>query len=181
MHQILFQGMFSAKNMALNRKLDAPIRGRNRAANLAIGFFGLFIAASGLIAWLEPPFGTINFIGKTPAMAVAVLLLALNLLLGAASLIGLEDSWRVGVIRQQQTALIESGVYRFSRNPYFVSYLMMFAAYTILLRSLILFALLPAAIAMTHAMVVVEEKHLDALHGDRYRRYQDKVPRYLII
>lgn len=173
--------MFFAKNIALNRKLGIPIRGRSGAASLSIGFFGLFITASVLIAWFDPPLGTINFIGQTAAMAAAVSLLALSLMLGAASLLGLKDSWRVGIIREQPTALIESGIYRFSRNPYFVSYLTMFAAYTILLRSFILFALLLVAIAMTHAMVLEEEKHLDALHGDRYRRYQDKVPRYLII
>ena len=94
---------------------------------------------------------------------------------------GLKDSWRVGVLENQQTELIEDGIYRFSRNPYFLSYLIMFAAYTILLRNIILLVLSFVGFALIHAMVLKEEKYLAALHGEKYRQYQKKVPRYIII
>jgi len=180
-HQFLFQGMFIAKNITLKKKLNAPIRGRNRETTLSIVFFSLFITVSVLMALFGAPSGARGGIGNTVATALAIFLIAVNLLLGAASLIGLKDSWRVGVIERQQTALIENGIYRFSRNPYFVSYLIMFAGYTLLLRSIILFALLLVSFASIHAMVLKEEKHLESLHGTRYRRYKGRVPRYLII
>ncbi|MCJ7683226.1 MAG: isoprenylcysteine carboxylmethyltransferase family protein [Desulfobacteraceae bacterium] len=180
-HQIIFQGMFFAKNISLRRKLGMPIRGRNREANLSIGFFGLFTILSVFLGLFNAPLGTVNLVAGSTALITVLALLAVNLLVGAASLTGLRDSWRVGVLEDQQTDLIEGGIYRFSRNPYFLSYLIMFAAYTVLLQNIILLVLSIAGFAMIHAMVLKEEKYLTALHGDKYRQYQERVPRYIII
>lgn len=180
-HQIIFQFMFFAKNILLRRKLGMTVRGRNREANLSIAFFSLFIVVSVLLGLLDAPFGTVNLIKRSAATVVALALLAVNLLVGSASMIGLRDSWRIGVLEDQRTDLIEGGIYRFSRNPFFLSYMIMFASYTILLQNIILFVLSLAGFAMIHAMVLKEEKHLTAMHGDRYRRYKERVPRYIII
>lgn len=180
-HQIAFQGMFFAKNISLRRKLGVLVRGQNREANLSIAFFSLFIVVSVLLCLSDAPFGTVDVVAKTTALTVALALLLINLLVASASLLGLRDSWRVGVLEDQQTDLIEEGIYGLSRNPYFLSYLIMFAAYTVLLQNAILFVLSLAGSALIHAMVLKEEKHLTALHGDKYRQYQKRVPRYIII
>ncbi len=180
-HQTIFQGMFFAKNISLRRRLGIPIRGRNREATMSVGFFALFIIISLLLGLFETPFGTFNLLTRAGALAVALILLSMNLVVGAVSLIGLKDSWRVGVPEGQQTDLIEGGIYRFSRNPYFLSYLIMFLAYTVLLQNVILLVLSLVGFAMVHLMVLKEEKHLTALHGEKYRRYRKRVPRYIII
>lgn len=179
-HQILFQGMFLVMNISLSRRLGMPIRGGNREANLSIGFFALFIIFSFLLGLFDAPFGTVALATRSTALDVALALLVMNLCVGAASLIGMGDSWRVGVPEDQQTDLIERGIYRFSRNPYFVSYLIMFAAYTILLQNIILLVLSLVGFAMIHAMVLKEEKHLKTLHGENYRQYRKRVSRYII-
>jgi protein-S-isoprenylcysteine O-methyltransferase Ste14 len=175
-HQGLFQGIFLAKNIVLRHKLGKPIRGGNREANLSIGFFALFIGVSFLIALFEAPFAGI----QQPGTALACALLVVNLLIAGASLIDLGDSWRVGVLEDQQTDLIEAGIYRYSRNPYFLSYLIMFTAYTILLQSIILLILSLVGFALIHGMVLREEKYLSRVHGRKYRQYQHKVPRYIL-
>ncbi|MBT8368664.1 MAG: isoprenylcysteine carboxylmethyltransferase family protein [Deltaproteobacteria bacterium] len=180
-HQIVFQGMFFAKNILLRQRLGIPIRGGNREANLSIGFFVLFILFSVLLGLFDAPIGTVDLMARSTALAIAFALLAVNLLIGAASLIGLGNSWRVGVLEDQQTDLVEGGIYRFSRNPYFLSYLIMFAAYTVLLQNIILLVLSVVGFAMIHAMVLKEEKDLKAVHGEMYRQYQKRVPRYIII
>jgi len=180
-HQIVFQGMFFAKNIVLRRRLGTSIRGRNREAQLSVGFFVLLILCSILLALFQTPFGTVTLIAKEAALAIALVLLAANLLIGGASLLGLGDSWRVGVLEDQQTDLVDEGIYRFSRNPYFLSYLIMFAAYTVLLQSVVILVLSLVGFAMIHAMVLKEERHLAALHGERYRQYQKRVPRYILV
>jgi protein-S-isoprenylcysteine O-methyltransferase Ste14 len=180
-HQTIFQGMFFAKNISLRRRLGIPIRGRNREATLSVGFIVLFILISLLFSLFDAPFGTFNLLSRTSALTITFALLSMNLLVGIASLIGLKDSWRVGVIENQQTDLIERGIYRFSRNPYFLSYLIMFVAYTVLLQNIILLILSLVGFAMIHSMVLKEEKHLTALHGEKYLQYQKTVPRYIII
>jgi protein-S-isoprenylcysteine O-methyltransferase Ste14 len=173
--------MFFAKNSSLRCRLGIPIRGRNREATLSVGFIVLFIVISLLLGLFETTFGTFNLLKRTSALGLALTLIVTNLLVGVASLIGLRDSWRVGVLEDQQTDLIEKGIYSFSRNPYFLSYLIMFVAYTVLLQSIILLILSLVGFAMIHSMVLKEEKHLTALHGEKYRQYLKRVPRYIII
>ncbi len=180
-HQIVFQGMFFAKNILLRQRLGMQVRGRNREASLSIVFLGFFITVSFLFSSFNVSFGTVGLISKSVATATAIVLLAVNILIGAASLIGLKDSWRVGILEDQQTDLIEGGIYHFSRNPYFLSYLIMLAAYTVLLQNIILLILSLLGFVFIHRMVLKEEQHLTEQHGDIYRLYLKKVPRYFII
>jgi len=180
MHQLLFQGMFFAKNIALQRKLGRPVRGNNPEASLAIGFFVIFIALSLLLAQTGSEWAKFALLSDRTALTLALLLLGVNLLVAAASLHGLGDSWRVGVIEEQQTALVATGIYRYSRNPYFLAYLLMFLAYTVLLQSALLLGLSAIGFMLIHAMVRREEQYLARLHSQAYRGYCQRVPRYLI-
>lgn len=180
LHQLLFQGMFFAKNITLQRKLGKPVRGANAEASLAIGFFVIFIALSLLLAQTDSSWGRLALLPAPAALVLGLFLLGATLLVAAASLQGLGDSWRVGVIEEQQTTLVESGIYRYSRNPYFLAYLLMFAAYTVLLQSAVLLGLSAIGFTLVHSMVLREEKHLATLHPQAYREYCQRVPRYLI-
>ena len=57
----------------------------------------------------------------------------------------------------------------------------MFVAYMVLLQNIILLILSLLGFAMIHLMVLKEEKHLTALHGENYLQYQKRVPRYIIL
>ena len=180
LHQLLFQGMFVVKNVALRRRLGQPIRGSNSEANLAIASLALFIGLALLLALSDSPPGRLALLPAPLALVLCLVLLAANLLIGLASLRHLGDSWRVGVIDGQRTELVQDGVYGITRNPYFVAYLLMCAAYTILLQNLLLLLLALVCFALIHAMILREERHLAAMHGDVYRRYRQRVRRYLL-
>jgi len=173
--------MFIAKNILLRRKIRKPIRGKNAEATISIIFFSVIIAVALTIGFLELPFGTFRFLNDFWATAIGLFLLFLCLAVSAASLINLGDSWRVGVLQDQKTELITSGIYRFTRNPYFLSYLLMFAAFTVLLQNLILFGLSVAAVFLVHSMILKEEKYLRAEHASAFLQYENKVPRYFIV
>ena len=181
LHQLLFQGMFFIKNISLRRKLGKPIRGANAEATLSIGFFVLFIGISLYFAWSGSTVGSVPVLSGQVALVLGVLLMLANLIVGLASLKDLGDSWRVGVIEEQQTALVEDGIYRFTRNPYFLAYLLLFAAYTILLQNAVLLGLSCIGFGMIHAMIMREEKYLAMTHGSAYQAYRGRVPRYLLL
>ena len=178
-HQCLYQGMFLVKNIALRHKLGQPIRGYNPEASLAISFFIGFIALSVWLAQTGSNWGRYPVLAENLALSICLVLLGANLLIGLASLRDLGDSWRVGVIEQEQTTLVESGIYGFSRNPDFVAYLVMFMAYTILLQNLVLLVLTAAGFVLIHLMILREEKHLATMHRRDYRDYCRRVPWYL--
>ncbi|NCF19783.1 MAG: hypothetical protein GWP63_16200 [Haliea sp.] len=181
LHQLLFQGLFLAKNLSLRIKLGKPIRGDNPEARRAVAFFILFILVALYFASSDSPFARIRLLPGEMAAGLSLLLLGFNLVFGIASLRDLGESWRVGVIEEQATELVEDGIYRFTRNPYFVSYLLMFAAYTVLLQNLALFALSFIGFALVHGMILKEEAYLESVHGEDYRAYKQRVPRYLLL
>ncbi len=180
-HQLIFQGMFVTKNITLSKKIQKKIRGNNVQANTSIAFFALFIGMALLISYFNLPYGEVTLINHQLALAIGLLLIILNLLVSAASLIDLKDSWRVGVIDEQKTDLISTGIYKYTRNPYFLSYVLMFASYTVVLQNIILFVLSIVGFLLIHNMIKKEEVYLFGIHGDSYLEYKTTVPRYLIV
>ena len=139
--QLIFQGMFATKNIILHRKIGKQIRGNNiEVKTISIAFFAFFIGIAVVISFLQQPIGKIQLLNAFEAMALGLGLLILNLIVSGASLINLKDSRGVGVVEDQKTELVTIGIYRFSRNPYFLSYTLMFAAYTILLKFIAVWA-----------------------------------------
>ena len=120
-HQFIFQGMFLAKNLMVYRKTRAPIRGENIEATLSTVFFAIFIGAAVAMAFSSQPPGKIQWLSQALAMPLGLALLFFNLVISGAALIHLKDSWRIGIIKNQTTDLATQGIYRFSRNPYFIS------------------------------------------------------------
>jgi protein-S-isoprenylcysteine O-methyltransferase Ste14 len=181
LHQLIFQGMFVTKNIILSRKSGKQIRGKNKEANISIAFFVLFICLALGISIYSPSFGEIHLLNDSFVKISGLVLLFLNLMVSGVSLLHLKDSWRVGVLEDQKTDLVTTGIYRFTRNPYFVSYLLMFAAYTVLLQNIILLVLSLVGFLLIHKMILKEEAYLYSEHRETYLQYKIKVPRYIII
>ncbi len=75
--------------------------------------------------------------------------------------------------------LKQSGAYGLSRNPQAAAFVIAMIGHTILwpswanLGSVLLLAII------LHVMIVTEEEHLHAVFGEDFRRYCERVPRYL--
>lgn len=179
LHQITFQAMFMTKNIMLRKKLGRPIRGNSLQVNLSILFFMGYIGLALCFSLYAAPAGTIGAQGALITVIPAFILLGTNLVISAAALIHLKDSWRVGIIKQQKNDLVTTGIYGYSRNPYFVSYIIMFLGYAVLLQNLILLGLTIAGWIAVHGMIIKEEQYLSRVHGKAYQEYRDRVPRYL--
>ena len=170
-----------AKNIILKKKIGRSIRGKNKEANRTIAVFTIFIVTALVFSVLNNPIGEIKLFEKMIGLTLGLLFLFFNLIISSLSLLHLRDSWRVGVIDDQKTNLIVSGIYRFSRNPYFLSYFFMLAAYSIIQQNLILFGIAALCVMLVHQMILKEEKHLLSVHGQDYMDYKRKVPRYILI
>jgi len=180
-HQVVFQAMFLIKNVYLNQKTGKSIRGQNTDANYSILFIFVFIVCSVSLSFFQSPIGTTRLVNTNTAELLALLLILVNLLIGAAALLTMKDSWRIGVLENEKSPLIVNGIYRMTRNPYFLSYIIMFAAYTVLLQNILLLVLSIFGFMLINSMVNTEEKYLQRVHGEAYLQYKRKVPRYLIL
>jgi protein-S-isoprenylcysteine O-methyltransferase Ste14 len=77
------------------------------------------------------------------------------------------------------TTLVETGPFRWTRNPMYVFGSTWYAGLALLLVQPWSLLLVAPTVAATHYGVVLrEEEYLDRRFGDEYRRYKARVPRY---
>lgn len=107
-----------------------------------------------------------------------------HLLGGPLLLLGIALAlWAVASARDVDVSrpirLIESGPYRFSRNPMYVAWTAIYVGVALLFNAGWLAVLLPALIVYTHFGVIRREEHqLEQQFGDTYRQYRNRVRRY---
>jgi protein-S-isoprenylcysteine O-methyltransferase Ste14 len=75
--------------------------------------------------------------------------------------------------------VFERGLYRWTRNPQVLFGMAMPLGVVCLWPSAYALGWLVTSMAVFHAMVLTEEEHLLRVHGDAYRDYCRRVPRYL--
>lgn len=85
-----------------------------------------------------------------------------------------------GQLHGTQTGpLITSGVYQYSRNPQYTGGMLLVAGMALARRSGVALALAAGMAAAFGWWVPVEERHLERVFGDPYRRYLAQTPRWL--
>ena len=114
--------------------------------------------------------------------AFTTLLAALGILLGALAIVEFRRAGTtVNPMRpDDSTALVTSGIYRFSRNPMYVADVLLLAAWAAWLANLA--ALVPIAlfiVYMNRFQIAPEEHALQARHGAAYAEYCGLVRRWL--
>ncbi|MCK5866475.1 MAG: isoprenylcysteine carboxylmethyltransferase family protein [Marinobacter adhaerens] len=83
-------------------------------------------------------------------------------------------------VPEQSENLVVSGVYRFSRNPMYLGFLLTLLGWGLYLGSFAALFFLPAFIAyMNRFQIIPEERFMRARFGDSYARYRAKVRRWV--
>lgn len=78
------------------------------------------------------------------------------------------------------TKLVSTDIFRFSRNPMYLSLLLMLIAWALWLgNSLAWLGVIVFILVMNHCQIAREETYLENKFGDEYRRYKQKVRRWL--
>lgn len=85
----------------------------------------------------------------------------------------------MGILKDQKTRLIQTGLYTRILNPYFLSYDMVFVSLWLIRPSLAQLVLCLLVTANFHLMVRNEETHLAGVHGREYEQYVQRTGRYL--
>ena len=95
------------------------------------------------------------------------------------SVLCMKDSWRAGIPNKDKTELVTTGIYRFSRNPAFLGFDLMYVGVLLLYGNLLTLGFSVFAIVMLHLQILQEERYLVNTFGAPYQEYCRRVSRYL--
>lgn len=96
------------------------------------------------------------------------------------SLLEMRDSWRAGVPEKAETELVTTGIYRYSRNPAFLGFDLIYIGILLMFFNPILFAVTVITIFAFHLQIVnVEEPFMMEAFGKTYMDYTKTVCRYI--
>jgi protein-S-isoprenylcysteine O-methyltransferase Ste14 len=84
------------------------------------------------------------------------------------------------VVGRDASRLVTTGVYRFSRNPQYVTYGLFVLGYAMTGRAVMAYVGVALYLVVAHLTALVEEEHLERVFGEEYRRYKARTPRYLL-
>lgn len=96
----------------------------------------------------------------------------------ASATITMKNSWRVG-IPEEKTALVTAGIYKYSRNPAFVGFDLLYISICLMFFNIPLLLVSVWAAVMLHLQILQEEAHMYNMFGDEYAQYKEHTARYL--
>ena len=113
----------------------------------------------------------------TEVRIVGVVVGILGVLFFALATITMKTSWRVG-IPEEKTTLVTQGIYRYSRNPAFVGFELLYLSICLMFFNIPLVLVSVWAAIMLHLQILQEENHMSQMFGDEYDAYKKRTLRY---
>ena len=108
-----------------------------------------------------------------------LVLLVLSLLWTVIAQAQMGDSWRIGVDSDNKTALVEAGVFGFSRNPIFLGMMATLFGLFLVIPSGITLLTFVLGMVTIGVQVRLEEEHLSKMHGETYAEFCRRVRRWI--
>ncbi len=137
-------------------------------------------AAMLLVAWFIQGRLPLPFLSRTVALAIGIPLLCCGT---ALALTGVATMLRgKGTLNTngQSAALVTTGLYRFTRNPMYLSLVLQYSGLACIFGFTWALLLLPLLIIYTQVGVIArEERHLERAFGQTYLAYKARVRRWL--
>jgi protein-S-isoprenylcysteine O-methyltransferase Ste14 len=154
-----------------NRADTAPVITRPPLA------WGLAVIGGLALNWLVPlPFLPVDL----PAGWLGAMVFVLALALFAWAIVTITRAGSNVPTNRPTTTIVESGPYRFTRNPIYLGMFLSLIGLAIAFDNLwLLMMLVPFALIIRYGVVAREEAYLERKFGDVYRGYRSRVRRWL--
>ncbi|NIP39382.1 MAG: isoprenylcysteine carboxylmethyltransferase family protein [Candidatus Dadabacteria bacterium] len=92
----------------------------------------------------------------------------------------LQKSKTTHMVSEPTTAIVSSGVFKYSRNPIYLSGITLYIGISLIINSLILITLvIPLFFVIRQGLVKREEDYLERKFGEQYLNYKKRVRRWI--
>ena len=114
---------------------------------------------------------TLNTVGQTLLVIAVIWVLVAQ--------VHMQKSWRIGIDEDIKTELIQTGLFKLSRNPIFLGMRVMLLGLFLVLPSAATLVILFVGDLLIQIQVRLEEEFLTRTHGKAYLAYQKQVRRWI--
>lgn len=137
------------------------------------------LAIACTLQWLEP-LGLLVQLGQAMRIVAGVAIFAAGMAIMAAGHRAMSRHGTAVNPLRPTTALVTDGVFRYTRNPLYVGVSIALCGIALIAAlDWVLVLIIPACVLLHYTVVRREERYLEHKFGDAYRRYSERVPRYL--
>lgn len=178
---LIFLGTFITRNIIVKARTKQMIKASDPIITSTIILTNLCIFTAIISTYSNYCYnymGIIHFLRFPLISYVGLCLFAIGIILGYFISSQLKDSWRIGILKDQKIELIQNGIYANIRNPYFLTYYIIFFGLFLFRPSLVMIVLIIITTAVFHRMVLKEESYLLMIHGEKYQAYKNRTGRY---
>lgn len=177
---VIFYGIYFAKMLA-QRRQGIQTRQIGRVKEKSVHIVELLMSIATLAAPVIQILSIIFGWNHMPANArfTGFCIGMLGDIIFLASVLCMKDSWRAGIPDKDRTKLVTTGIYRYSRNPAFLGFDLMYVGMLLMYFNLSMLVVSAFAIIMLHLQILQEERYLTENYGESYREYRKHVFRYL--
>lgn len=109
---------------------------------------------------------------------LGLVLLGVGTCIFIIAMMTMRDSWRAGIPKEDKTKLVNTGIYKYSRNPAFVGFDLTYIGASLAYSNIALVMISIITIVLMHLQILEEEKFLESAFGLEYVNYKSKVSRY---
>lgn len=178
---ILFYGIYLGKMLIQRRKgiqTDQIAKGKKKGK---LFWTEVFMKIATYLAVLVQGISIVENISVLPAFfrKVGVVVGFGGVLIFAVSVYTMRDSWRAGIPETDQIEFVETGIYKFSRNPAFLGFDLHYLGLLFMFFHPFLLICSCFAVIMLHLQILQEEYYLEKIFGETYCNYKRSVGRYL--
>lgn len=175
----IYYSFYIAKLLILNKKSiktnQAGIGNKPKKVIIVERIMSIATVSTIVIEVYSILFTTPNILDGVRIIGIVFGILAI--IFFALATITMKDSWRVG-IPEEKTSLISTGIYKWSRNPAFVGFDLLYISICLIYFNLPLLLISIFAGTMLHLQILQEEKHMQNMFGKEYKEYKKHTLRY---
>lgn len=124
----------------------------------------------------------LHFIHGPLRTIIGAIFLAYSVLVMSLAMLQMRKAGTNIDVRKPTTTIVTDGIYRYTRNPMYVSMVLLMVAISVLISNIWIFALTPAfAIVMQKGVIEREERYLEKKFGSEYTDYKKRTRRWILI
>jgi protein-S-isoprenylcysteine O-methyltransferase Ste14 len=140
----------------------------------------IFVAGLGGGWWLDGAGASAEGVVPVPLLVSGWTLCALGIALFVWGLATFASAGTGIMLQQGATEVVARGPYRWSRNPQYVAFILIYSGISLITGLMWALLLLPVAVAAVSRLVIGrEERYMRGTFGHVYGRYCERVPRWL--